>query len=92
MGQSKSTFKKVYTDISILQETKNLKQPILPLKHLEKGKTKPNVSRRKEIKIRKEINKIDLKTENNKTKDYYLEYKINNALAKTSKGSKSEVS
>lgn len=90
MGQSKSTFKKVYTDISILQETKNLKQPILPLKQLEKGKTKPNVSRRKDIKIRMEINKIDL--ENNKTKDYYLEYKINNALAKTAKGSKSEIS
>ena len=66
MGHSKSSSKRaVYSDTSLPQEQQKSQIKILALhpKQLEKKeKTKPKVSRRKEIiKIRAEINEIETK-------------------------------
>ena len=67
MGCSKtSSNRRVYSDISLPQETRKkcqINNLTIHLKQLEKEKqTKPKVSRRKEIiKIRAEINEIDTK-------------------------------
>ena len=61
--QQNASKREVHSSIILPQETrKNLKQPILKLKQLEKeGQTKPKVIRRKEIiKIRVGINKIEM--------------------------------
>ena len=61
MGYSKSSYKKeVHRDTGLPQETKKSQTTYLPLKELEES-TKPKVSRRKEIiKIREEINKMEI--------------------------------
>ena len=62
------------------QETSQINNPTLHLKQLEKEKQKPSkISRRKEIKIRSEINEKEMKetiTKINKTKSWFFE-KIN---------------
>ena len=63
IGHSKSNSKReVYSNIGLLQETRKIsnKQLNLPSKGIIKRRTKPEVSRRKEIiNNREEINKID---------------------------------
>ena len=82
MGCNKSSSKReVYSNTILPQETRNIsnKQSNLHLKEPEKeDQTKPKVSRRKEIKIRAEINEIETKTiaKINKTKSWFFE-KIN---------------
>ena len=82
MRCSKSSSKReVYSNTILPQETTNIsnKQSNLYLKELVKEEqTKPKVSRRKEIKIRAEINEIETKTiaKIHKTKSWFFE-KIN---------------
>ena len=66
MGHSKSSSKReVYSDTSLPQETRkisNKKPNRMPKATRERRKTKPKVSRRKEIiKVRAEINEIEMK-------------------------------
>ena len=90
MGCSKSSSKReVYSNTSLSQETTQINNLTLHLKELEKEeKTKPKVSRRKEIiKIRAEINEIETKktiARINKTKSWFFEKrsKIDKALAR----------
>ena len=70
MGHSRSIFlREVYSNISLPLETRkisNKESNIIP-KGTRKRKTKPKVSRRKEIiKIRAEISEIDSKTNKKK--------------------------
>ena len=83
MGRSKSSSKReVYSNIILLQETRKIsnKQPILTPKATREEQTKPKVSRRREIiKIRAEINEIEMKktiAKINETKSWFFE-KIN---------------
>ena len=84
MRCSKSNSKKeVYSDTSLPQETRkisNKKPNRMPKATRERRKTKPKVSRRKEIiKVRAEINEIEMKKtieKINKTKSQFFE-KIN---------------
>ena len=82
MGCSKSSSKReVYRYTSLSQETRKISNNLtLHLKELQKEKTKPKVSRRKDIiKIRAEINEIETKktiAKINKTKSWFYE-KIN---------------
>ena len=91
MGCSKSNPKReVYSNTILPQETRNISNKNLPLhlKQLEKEQRKPNVSRRKEIiKIRSEINEIEVKKTRakiNKTKSWFFEEinKIDKPLAR----------
>ena len=82
MGCSKSSSKReVYSNTILPQETEISNNLTLYLKQLEKEEqTKPKVSRRKEIiKIRAEINEIEMKKtieKINETKSWFFE-KIN---------------
>ena len=83
MGCSKSSSKReVYSNTILPEETRNIsnKQPNLTPKAIRKRRTKPQVSRRKEIiKIRAEINEIEPKktiAKIKKTKRWFSE-KIN---------------
>ena len=64
MGQSKSSSKReVYSDISLPQETRKISNNLtLYLKELEKEQNKTQSRMKESIKIRAEINKIELKT------------------------------
>ena len=80
MGCSKSSSnREVYSNTILPQETRKIsnKQPKLMHKQLEEEQTKTNISRRKEIiKIRAEINEIEMKkmVENiNQTKSCFFE-------------------
>ena len=64
MGCSKSSSKREVIAIQSYlkkQETSQINNLTIHLKQLEKEETKPKVSRRKEIKIRAEINEIETK-------------------------------
>ena len=63
MGHNKSSSKReVYSNTILPQETRKISNNLtLHLMQLEKEQTKPKVSRRKEIKIRAEINDIETK-------------------------------
>ena len=83
MACSKSSSKReVYSNTSLPQETRKIsnKQSNLYLKVLEKDQRKPKISGRKEIiKIRAEINEIEMKktvVKINETKSWFFE-KIN---------------
>ena len=90
MGCTKSTSKwEVYSNTILPQETTNISKKLtLHLKELEEEEqTKPKVSRRKEIKIRAEINEIETKktiAKINKTKSWFFENmnKIDKPLAR----------
>ena len=85
MGCSKSSSKReVYSNTILPQETRNISntQPNLTSKAIRERRTKktPNVSRKKEIVIRSEINEKEMKetiAKINKTKSRLFE-KINN--------------
>ena len=95
MGCSKSSAKReVYSNISLLQETRKISNVnlTLRLKELKKEEqTKPKVSRKIEIiKIRAEINDIETKKTKakiNKTKSWFFEKisKIDKPLARLTK-------
>ena len=73
-----SSKRRVYSDICLPQETKNLKQPNLTPKELEKKQqTKHKISRKKEIiKMRTEINNIQTRKPIetiNETKSWFFE-------------------
>ena len=83
MGCSKSSSKReVYSYTSLPQETRkisNKQSNLTPKGTRERKQTKPKVSRRKEIKIRVEINETETKktiAKINKTKSWFFE-KIN---------------
>ena len=92
MGCSKSSSKReVYSNTSLCQETRkisNKQSNLTPKGTRERRKTKPKVSRRKEIiKIRAEINEIEMKktiAKINKIKSRFFEKtnKINKPLAR----------
>ena len=78
MGSSKSSFKReVYINTGLLHKTRKISNNLTyHVKELEKEQTKSKVSRRKEIKIRKEINR-DQKERLMKTRAIFLKYKQN---------------
>ena len=94
MGHGKSyTKRKVYSNKAHLrkQEKAQINKLTLHLKQLEREKTRPKVSRRKEIiKIRAEINEIETKKtieKINETKSWFFEkiHKIDKPLATLSR-------
>ena len=90
MGCSKSSsYRKIHSNTGLPQKTRKIsnKQPNLPPKRIRKRKTKVKVNKRKEIiKIRQEMNKIEIKKiENiNKSKRWFFERlnKINKPLTR----------
>ena len=98
MGCSKSSSKReVYSNTILPQETEISNNLTLYLKQLEKEEqTKPKVSRRKEIiKIRAEINEIEMKKtieKINETKSWFFEKinKIDKPLARLIREKKRE--
>ena len=86
MGHSKCSSKReVYINTILLQETRKISNNLtLHLKQLEKEQTKAKVSRRKEIKIRAEMNEIETTAKINETKSRFFEKtnKIDKPLAR----------
>lgn len=93
MGCIKSRSKgKVYRNTSPPQETRksSINNLTLHIKQLQREQTRPKFSRRKEIKIREEINEIETKKtieKINETKSWFFEkiHKIDKPLATLSR-------
>ena len=97
MGHDKSSAKrKVHSNTGIRQETSQINNLTLHLKQLEEEESKnPMVSRRKDIKLRAEINEKETKetiAKINKTKSWFFEKinKIDKPLARLIKKTKKE--